>query len=82
MIRGDKRILIRKQLKNDYGEQVDGTKSMFVLKIWQKIKEKRIKFSQTSVTVLWMMSNYEKARNMQLKKLKSPAKIRLEQHQE
>ena len=82
MIRGDKRILIRKQLKNDYGEQADGTKSMFVLKIWQKIKEKRIKFSQTSVTVLWMMSNYEKARNMQLKKLKSAAKIRLEQHQE
>ena len=28
------------------------------------------------------MANYEKARNMQLKKLKSAAKIRVEQHQE
>ena len=51
---------------------------MVVLTILEKIKEKRLKFSQGSVTVLYKMENYAKARvkvkNTQLKKLKSAAK--------
>ena len=35
---------------------------MFVLTILGNIKEKRLKFSQVSVSVLWKMTNYEKAR--------------------
>ena len=51
---------------------------MFVLKILEKIKETRLKFSQRSVTVLKKMVNYEEARvklkNNQLKKLEPAAK--------
>ena len=51
--------------------------SMFVLKILEKIKKKRLKFSQGSVTVLQKMANYQEARvkltNTRLNKLKSAA---------
>ena len=51
---------------------------MFILTILEKIKEIRLEFSQESVTVLWIITNYEEARielaNTQLKKLKSTAK--------
>ena len=40
------------QLKSTDRENVDGTQSMFVLTILEKIKETRITFSQGSVTVL------------------------------
>ena len=40
------------QLKNNDGENADGTQSMFVLKILEKIKETRLKFSQGSIMVL------------------------------
>ena len=40
------------QLKNLDGINVDGTQSMFVLTILEKIKETRLKSSQGSVTVL------------------------------
>ena len=40
------------QLKNNDGENADGTQSMFVLKIFEKIKETRLKFSQGSIMVL------------------------------
>ena len=39
------------QLKNDDGENADGTQSMFVLTILEIIKQTRLKFSQGSVTV-------------------------------
>ena len=39
------------QLKNDDGENADGTQSMFILTILEKIKEKILKFSQGSVIV-------------------------------
>ena len=40
------------QLKNLDSINVDGTQSMFVLTILEKIKETRLKFSLGSVTVL------------------------------
>ena len=39
------------QLKNDDGENADGTQSMFVLTILEIIKQTRLRFSQGSVTV-------------------------------
>ena len=54
---------------------------MFILTILEKIKEIRLEFSQESVTVLWIITNYEEARielaNTQLKKLKSTAKNKI-----
>ena len=50
------------QLKNTNGVNADGTQSMFVLVILEKIKETRLKFSLGSVTVLYKMANYEEAR--------------------
>ena len=51
---------------------------MFVLTILEKIKETRLKFSQGSVTVLQIMTNYQETRvkltNTQLNKLKFAAK--------
>ena len=51
---------------------------MFILTILEKIKETRFKFSQGSVTVLYIMANYQEARvkltNTQLNKLKFAAK--------
>ena len=51
---------------------------MFILKILEKIKETRLKFSQGSLTALWEIANYEEARakltTTQLNKLKSAAK--------
>ena len=48
------------------------------LKILEKIKETRLKFSQGSITALKKMANYDKTRvkliNSQLNKLKSVAK--------
>ena len=40
------------QLKNTDGVNADGTQSMFVLTILEKINEMRLKFPQESVTVL------------------------------
>ena len=40
------------QLKNEDGINTDGTQSIFILTILEKIKEARLKFSQGSVTVL------------------------------
>ena len=40
------------QVKNTDGVNADGIQSMFVLTIFKKIKETRLKFSQGSVTVL------------------------------
>ena len=40
------------QLKNTDGINADGTQSMFVLTILEKINEMRLKFPQGSVTVL------------------------------
>ena len=51
---------------------------MFILTILEKIKERRFKFPQASVTVLYIMANYQEARvkltNTQLNKLKFAAK--------
>ena len=49
------------QLKNVDGITTDGIQSMFILTIFEKIKEKRLKFSQGSVTVLQIMENYQEA---------------------
>ena len=40
------------QLKNEDSINADGTQSMFVVKILDKIKETRLKFYQGSVAVL------------------------------
>ena len=66
------------QLNNVNGVNANGAQSMFVLMIWEKIKETRVKFSQKSVTVLKTLAHYEEVRvkltNVQLNKLKSKAK--------
>ena len=70
------------QLKElgDEGNATDASNDqyMFLLTISEKIKETRLKFSQGSVTVLWIMTNYQEARvkvtNAHLNKLKSSAK--------
>ena len=50
---------------------------MFILTVLEKINEKRLKFSQGNVTVLWKMANYEETRfkltNSQVNKLKPAA---------
>ena len=49
------------QLKNpDNG--IATNESMFMLRILEKIKETRLKFSQGSVTVLQKMANYQETR--------------------
>ena len=57
---------------------------MFILTILGKIKKTRLKLLQGSVTVLQKMANYQEAKvkliNIQLNKLKSAAKSRLEQY--
>ena len=54
---------------------------MFILTILEKIKEIRLEFSQESVTVLWIITNYQEARielaNTRLKKLKSTVKNKI-----
>ena len=40
------------QLRNNDDENTDGAQSMFVLTILEKIKKKRLKLSQESLTVL------------------------------
>ena len=66
------------ELKNVDGINPDGTQSMFILTILEKIKETRLKFSQGRARVLQKMANYQEARfkltNTQLNKLKSAAK--------
>ena len=73
------------QLKNS-DDTIVANESMYVLTTLEKIKETRIKLSQGSVAVIKKMANYKEARvkvtNTQLNKLKSAAKVRLEQHQE
>ena len=46
------RIEFVEQLKNIDGINSDGTQSMLVLTILEKLKETRLKYSQGSVTVL------------------------------
>ena len=41
-----------RQLQNENGINVDGTQTIFILMILEKIKEVRLKFSQGTVTVL------------------------------
>ena len=66
------------QLKNLGRINANRTQSMFVLTILEKIKETRLKFSQGSVTILQIITNYQEARvkltNAQLNKLKSAAR--------
>ena len=50
-----------KQLKNVDSINADGTQSMFILKILQKIKETRLKFPQASVAELQKIANYQEA---------------------
>ena len=60
----------------------DNDQSMFVLTILEKLKETRLKLSQGSVTVLWIMTNYQemkvKLTNTRLNKLKFAAKSKTE----
>ena len=55
---------------------------MFILKMFEKIKKARLKYSQGNVTALQIMANYNEARvkttNTQLTKLKSAAKTKQE----
>ena len=72
-----KQMWFVKQLKNEDGINADGSQSMFILIIFEKIKETRLKFSQGNVTVLQKIANYQETRvkltNTQLNKLKSAA---------
>ena len=65
------------QLKNS-DDAVVASEFIFVLTILEKIKETRLKFSQGSVTILQIITNYQEARvkltNAQLNKLKSAAR--------
>ena len=45
-------IEIVEQLKNTNGVNADGTQSMFVVTVLEKVKERRLQFSQESVTTL------------------------------
>ena len=76
--RASQQIELIAQLKNIDGINADAAESMFILTIWEKIKETRLKFSQWSLTVLKIMANYPEARvkltNTQLNKLRSAAK--------
>ena len=51
--------IIHWTIKNPADLSTDGTQSMFVLTVLEKINETRLKFSQGSVTILWKMGNYE-----------------------
>ena len=65
------------QLKNS-DDAVVASESTFVLTILEKIKETRLQFSQGSVTILQIITNYQEARvkvtNALLNKLKSAAR--------
>ena len=50
------------QLKNPDNE-IDANESMFILTILEKIKEKRLKYSQGIVTVLLIIANYQEAKS-------------------
>ena len=56
---------------------VNNPESIFILMILEKIKEKRLKLSQGSLTVWWKIANYQEATvkltNTQLNRLKSAA---------
>ena len=62
-----------KKLSADHNDE-----SMFILTIFEKINEIRLKFSQGRLTVLQKIANYQEARNkltnIQLNKLKSAAR--------
>ena len=47
-----KQVEFIEQLRNNDDENADGAQSMFVLTILEKIKKKRLKLSQESLTVL------------------------------
>ena len=61
-----------------------GRKSILVLMILEKVKEKRLKISQRRVTVSWKKANYEEVRftftNNRFKKSSMQKTIILEQH--
>ena len=63
---------------NEYNAVNAGGKKMFILMILEQIKKTSLKFSQGSVTVLYIMANYQEAvikvTNFQLNKLKSAPK--------
>ena len=65
------------QLKNS-DDAVVASESTFVLTILEKIKETRLQFSQGSVTILQIITNYQETRvkvtNALLNKLKSAAR--------
>ena len=46
------KMLIQKELKNDDGENVDGTQYMLVLKIWEKIKKNENIFSKKCNSII------------------------------
>ena len=56
---------------------INNPESILILMILEKIKEKRLKFSQGSLTVWWKIANYQEATvkltNTQLNRLKSAA---------
>ena len=56
---------------------INNPESIFILMILEKIKEKRLKLSQGSLTVWWKIANYQEATvkltNTQLNRLKSAA---------
>ena len=47
---------------NDNATDASNNQSLFVLTIFKKIKEIRLKISQGSVTVLLIITNYQKSR--------------------
>ena len=50
------------QLKSPDNE-INANESMFILTILEKIKEKRLKYSQGSITVLLIIANYQEAKS-------------------
>ena len=56
--RAIQQIELVRQLRNTDSENADGTKTIFLLKILEKIKETRLTFSEGSVAVLKKMIDY------------------------
>ena len=69
---------LKKLDDDDNGTDASNDQSMFLLTILERIKQKRLKFSQGNVTVLYKMANYQEAKvkltNMQVNILKSAVK--------
>ena len=69
---------LKKLDDDDNATDASNDQSMFLLTILERIKQKRLKFSQGNVTVLYKMANYQEAKvkltNMQVNILKSAVK--------